>query len=93
MAFNLVRDKTSDTNGVVLGNIKWQLNGRRVCTDVWEFANGLGHGPVDHMRKMVRNGAQSVPGKLPRKPRSRVQLSKADTWLLTLYKILASRWP
>ena len=25
MAFNLVRDQMCDTNGVALGNIKWQL--------------------------------------------------------------------
>lgn len=90
-AFQSVRMHVCDKDGLFLtGNIKWSFQGTRCCRPFWEWAHALGHGTVDKMRKLIRDGHTSVLVRAPRVPSatSGVQFRKADAWFFMLHQDL-----
>jgi hypothetical protein len=74
-----------------IGNMKWELDGIRVCRPFFEYAHGLGHGTVDKQLRVIREGAVEPPEAAPRMPASRsgLQTQKADFWFFDLWQSLA----
>jgi hypothetical protein len=90
--FQLVKAQVCDKDGhPMLGNMKWALEGVRVCRNFFEYAHGLGHGTVDKLLKLIREGALEPPEAALRMPgfRSGTQSQKADFWFFDLWQSLA----
>ena len=90
-AFLSVQHQVCDADGnMTLGNTKWTLEGKHVCRTFWEHAHALGHGTVDSMKTLIRNGALELPVQISRMPAatSRLQFQKADAWFLMVHQDL-----
>lgn len=71
----------------------YSMEGVRVCRPFWEFANGAGHGTVDRMKKLILNGHETMPDRVPRPSNANSSFAKADVWLYLLWQDLAEHDP
>ena len=83
------------SDGVVQKNVRWSIDGKRVCKPVWAHANYAGHSTIDRMKSMMANGHAYFPERLPKLPavRNHASTHRVDSWFLDKYQSLAEPFP
>ena len=68
---------------------QWTFLGQAVCRKFWEATHGVGHGALDNMVILAKNGHSQLPPRAPRMGRATPASNTLDAWFLTLYRDLA----
>lgn len=69
--------------------MSWAVKGQPVCRRFFEKVHGVGHGQLDKMVALARNGQVELPAPGPRLQRQSPALANVDTWFVGLYIHLA----
>lgn len=69
--------------------VAWQICDKPVCRRYWEQIHRVGHGALDKLLALAKQGNLTVPPRGPRLPRQAPAQDTADVWFLGLYKSLA----
>ena len=70
--------------------MSWSIGGLKVCRPFWEHYHSVGHGSVDKMLALAKNGHVTLPPeKKARQPRAKTAAHDVDVWLLGIYRGLA----
>lgn len=67
----------------------WSVLGQPVCRRFFEGLHGIGHGSLDKLVNLAKNGHVDVPTRGPRLKREAPALATVDTWFVSIYRDLA----
>ena len=90
LVFEQVRALVKRTKDNGATRVSWYVGEQKVCRPFWEFYHGIGHGTVDNMLTLAKNGHVTLPSEeKARQPRAKTASHDVDAWLAGIYRGLA----